>query len=52
MAAEAERIGTSVGQADARIAAIAKAHGFAIATRDTTPFRGLGLSVINPWDSE
>lgn len=52
MAAEAERSGTPVGQADAQIAAIAKTHGFAIATRDTVPFRGLGLHVINPWDSE
>lgn len=34
---------------DAQIAAIASAHGFAVATRDIRPFRAAGLSVINPW---
>lgn len=34
---------------DGYIAAIAAAHGFAVATRDTSPFEAAGLSVINPW---
>jgi hypothetical protein len=36
--------------ADAQIAAIAKVHGFAVATRDVGPFRAAGVDVINPWE--
>jgi len=36
---------------DGYIAAIAKAHGFLIATRDTAPFLAVGLQVINPWEA-
>ena len=43
--------GRSIGTADACIAAIAIAHGFTVATRDTGPFRAVGLHVINPWES-
>ncbi|MBI1339327.1 PIN domain-containing protein [bacterium] len=49
LAAEAEAAGAPIGQADAQIAAIAAAHGFAIATRDVAPFDMAGLAVINPW---
>jgi predicted nucleic acid-binding protein len=49
LAAEAERAGTPIGQADAQIAAITRTHGFAIATRDVAPFETAGLSVLNPW---
>lgn len=35
--------------ADCQIAAIAVFHGFAVATRDETPFRAAGVTVINPW---
>ena len=38
--------------ADAQIAAIAKVHGFAVATRDGAPFRAAGVDVINPWVDE
>jgi hypothetical protein len=38
--------------ADAQIAAIAKVHGFAVATRDGAPFRAAGVAVINPWVDE
>ena len=51
IAALAEAGGTPIGQADTQIAAIAKAHGFAIATRDTAPFQHAGLTVINPWEA-
>ena len=51
IAALAEAGGTPIGQADGQIAAVAKAHGFAIATRDTTPFQHAGLTVINPWEA-
>jgi predicted nucleic acid-binding protein len=50
IAAMAEAEGTPIGQADAQIAAIARSHGFAIATRDVAPFRRAGLTVINPWE--
>ena len=38
-----------VGVADAFIAAIAKANGLLLASRDKKPFAGLGLQVIDPW---
>ena len=41
--------GFGISIADSQIAAIAAAHGFIIATRDTAPFEALGLRVINPW---
>lgn len=50
IAAMAEAAGTPIGQADAQIAAVTRAHGFAIATRDVAPFETAGLAVINPWD--
>jgi len=40
----------AIATADGYIAAIAAAKGFAIATRDSSPFEAAGLSVINPWD--
>lgn len=36
--------------ADAQIAAIAEVHGFAVATRNVTPFKEAGVRVINPWE--
>lgn len=38
--------------ADAQIAAIAKVHGFAVATRDVAPFRAAGVAVVNPWEDD
>lgn len=38
------------GFADAAIAAIALARGFAVATRNTAPFKAMGVDeVIDPW---
>lgn len=51
IAALAEAGGTPIGQADAQIAAIARTHDFAVATRDTALFQNAGLTVINPWAS-
>lgn len=51
IAAFAEAAGAPIGQADAQIAAIARVHGFAVATRDAAPFRQAGLTVIDPWTS-
>ena len=36
--------------ADGQIAAIAKVHGFAVATRDVEPFVAAGVDVVNPWE--
>lgn len=41
--------GQPIAPADGYIAAIAATHGFAVATRDTSPFEAAGLTVINPW---
>lgn len=43
--------GLAVATADAFIAVIALANGFAVATRDTTPFEAAGVNVINPWEA-
>jgi hypothetical protein len=41
--------GYALGVADGYIAGIAAARGFAVATRDVTPFEKSGVAVINPW---
>lgn len=41
--------GRSILIADGQIAAIAKVHGFIVATRDTSPFEAAGIPVIDPW---
>lgn len=43
--------GYPISMADCQIAAIAAVHGFAVATRDTAPFRAAGVPVVNPWES-
>lgn len=48
--AAAQRVGQTVLLADAQIAAIAAAHGFTVATRDTKAFLAMGVPVINPWE--
>lgn len=48
--AKSRDAGLAVETADAFIAAVALANGFAVATRDTTPFEAAGLNVINPWE--
>ncbi|MEZ5891095.1 MAG: type II toxin-antitoxin system VapC family toxin [Xanthobacteraceae bacterium] len=37
---------------DFQIAAVAKARGMSIATRNTSDFEGAGIEVINPWSGE
>ncbi|HSV61355.1 MAG TPA: type II toxin-antitoxin system VapC family toxin [Variovorax sp.] len=41
--------GLAIGTADGYIAATALSNGFAVATRDTSPFATAGVSVVNPW---
>lgn len=50
IALERRRRGLSAHVADIQIAAVAKTHGFAVATRNIADFGSEGLIVINPWD--
>jgi len=43
--------GQGIGMADGYIAAIARAKGLIVATRDTQPFAAAGVPVINPWEA-
>ena len=47
--ARARASGYTIAVGDGQIAAIATAHGYAVATRDTRPFLAAGVRVINPW---
>ncbi len=49
--AKCRAAGLAVETADAFIAAVALANGFAVATRDTSPFEAVGVNVINPWQA-
>jgi hypothetical protein len=42
--------GRPIAHADAQIAAIARAHGARIATRDEAGFAGMDLDVVDPFD--
>ncbi len=50
IAAETEARGKKVSNADGQIAAVARTHGSAVATRDARPFAAVGVRVIDPWD--
>ena len=50
LATQARAAGKGFPTPDGYIAAIAVAHGFAVATRDTSPFEAAGVAVINPWE--
>jgi predicted nucleic acid-binding protein len=49
LAVKARSAGRGFPTPDGYIAAIAAAKGFAVASRDTGPFRAAGLTVIDPW---
>jgi predicted nucleic acid-binding protein len=49
LAVKARKAGKGFPTPDGYIAAIAAAHGFAVASRDTAAFAAAGLTVINPW---
>jgi toxin FitB len=49
IASHRERIGRPISQFDAQIAAIASAHGYAIATRNITDFEACSIEIVNPW---
>jgi predicted nucleic acid-binding protein len=40
-----------MGDLDIRIAAICRAHGATLATRNVKDFEGTGLELIDPWSA-
>lgn len=49
LAVAARAVGRGFPTPDGYIAAIAVAHGFVVASRDTSAFEAAGIEVINPW---
>jgi len=47
--ARARAVGKALSVADGKIAGIATARGFSVATRDVGPFEAAGVKVVNPW---
>lgn len=47
--AAARDAGRSIGDVDASIASIARAHRFMVATRDTAAFEAAGVRVVDPF---
>ena len=45
----AQAKGNTIHFADCAIAAIARAHGYILATRNVGDFKGTGVEVLNPW---
>jgi hypothetical protein len=50
IAAARRAAGRPISQFDCQIAAIARAHGASVATRNTNDYEGCGVPVIDPWD--
>lgn len=46
-----KEIGQPLGVPDGQIASIARAHGFAVATRNVGDFEECGLELINPFEA-
>jgi predicted nucleic acid-binding protein len=44
-----ERLGRAIGVPSAQIAAICRAVGATLATRNTDDFEGTGVGLVNPW---
>ena len=51
LALAARAAGRGFPTPDGYIAAMAKARGFTVATRDVAPFFAAGLKVLNPWSA-
>jgi predicted nucleic acid-binding protein len=47
-----ERAGRPAGDLDAMIAAVARAHGAAVATRNIRHFEESGVVVVDPWSAD
>lgn len=50
IAAERRALGRPISQFDCQIAAIARAHGASVATRNTSDYESCGVDMLNPWD--
>lgn len=46
-----EQLGRPVGVADAQIAAVCRARGATLATRNTKDFTDTGVELVDPWQS-
>ena len=49
IAASRRAAGRPIAEADCQIAAIARAHGAEVATRNTGDFEGCGVGILDPW---
>ena len=49
IAANRRHLGRPIGEADSRIAAIARSRGAGLATRNTADFADCGIELIDPW---
>ena len=49
ISAERRRLGRSIATLDAQIAAIARAHGASVATRNVADLTDCGIDVVDPW---
>ena len=49
IAAARRAAGRPISQSDGQIAAIARTHSMAIATRNVRDFEDMGIDLINPW---
>ena len=47
--ADRRRMGLHAARADSQIAAIARAHGMAVATRNIGDFAAAGVDLVDPW---
>ncbi len=52
IATEREKAGFNTDAIDLMIAAIAKSHNAAIATRNVKDFKDCGINIINPWTNK
>ena len=50
--AQRHAAGRPISRADCQIAAIARSHGAAVATRNVTDFEGTEVELINPWSNQ
>jgi predicted nucleic acid-binding protein len=51
IAAERRREGRPISHFDAQIAAIARANGAKVVTRNVADFKGCGVALLNPWEA-
>jgi len=49
ISATRRRLGRPIGAFDAQIAAIARTHGAAVATRNVRDFDDCGIAIVSPW---